>query len=178
MGHHNLHAGWPVRRGLTHLVLGRTATRSGRFTRSLVSGLVSGLVWPKGTRDHAGVTESSLDRDHVEAISRYDAAWAEVDDAQRLALLKAIWAEDGVYFDPDIPEGVRGPQALSDFIAVTQSEMPGLMITTTRQVCVLGDRAWYGWACTYGDGESLDGVDFVEFAPDGRIHRLTNFYPA
>jgi hypothetical protein len=91
-----------------------------------------------GNRDHPGVTESALDRDHVDAISRYDEAWAEVDDGRRLALLKAIWADDGVYFDPDIPQGVRGPQALSDFIAVTQSELPGFTITTTRQVCVLG----------------------------------------
>jgi len=90
-------------------------------------------VWLKSSRNHAGVTESPLDRDHVEAISRYDEAWAEVDDARRLALLKAIWADDGVYFR---------------------------------------------WACTYGDGESLDGVDFVEFGSDGRIQRLTNFYPA
>jgi hypothetical protein len=74
----------------------------------------------------------------LKAISRYDEAWAEVDDGRRLALLKAIWADDGVYFDPDIPQGVRGPQALSDFIAVTQSELPGFTITTTRQVCVLG----------------------------------------
>jgi hypothetical protein len=157
-------------------LLGAAGSRSGLV--EALSRPCLGLVWPNGNRDHAAVTESALDRDHVDAISRYDEAWAEVDDAQRLALLKAIWADDGLYFDPDIPEGVRGPEALSDFIAVTQSEMPGLTITTTRQVCVLGERAWYGWACTYGDGESLDGVDFVEFGPDGRIHRLTNFYPA
>lgn len=129
-------------------------------------------------RHHACVTESAVDREHIDAISRYDEAWAEIDDAKRLALLNGIWADDGMYFDPDIPDGVRGPDALSEFIAVTQSEMPGLRIVTTRPVSVLGDRAFYGWACTWGDGESLEGIDFVEFAFDGRIRRLTNFYPA
>jgi SnoaL-like domain len=124
------------------------------------------------------VTASACDRSRIDAISSYDDAWAEVDDAKRLALLKAIWANDGVYVDPDIPEGVRGPDALSDFIAVTQSEMPGLAIVTTRPVVVLSDRAFYGWACTWGEGESLEGIDFVEFGSDGRIERLTNFYPA
>jgi hypothetical protein len=41
---------------------------------------------------------------------------------------------------------------------------------------VLGDRAWFRWSATLGTGESFTGVDFVEFAPDGRIARLTGFY--
>jgi hypothetical protein len=49
------------------------------------------------------VTDSVSDREHVDAISQYDKAWAEVDDTKRLALLNAIWADDGVYFDPDVP---------------------------------------------------------------------------
>jgi hypothetical protein len=40
----------------------------------------------------------------------------------------------------------------------------------------LGDRAWFRWSATLGTGESFHGVDFVEFAPDGRIARLTGFY--
>jgi hypothetical protein len=56
--------------------------------------------------------------------------------------------------------------------------MLNLTIITIRPVFVLGDRAWCGWACTYGEGQSLDGLDSVEFAVDGRIQRLTNLYPA
>jgi hypothetical protein len=41
---------------------------------------------------------------------------------------------------------------------------------------VLGDRGWYRWTATTAAGDSFDGIDFVEFAPDGRIARLTNFY--
>ncbi len=41
---------------------------------------------------------------------------------------------------------------------------------------VLGDRAWFRWNATLSSGESFTGVDFVEFAPDGRIARLTGFY--
>ena len=52
---------------------------------------------------------------------------------------------------------------------------PGMSIASSAPD-VLGDRAWFRWKATLGTGESFQGVDFVEFAPDGRIARLTGFY--
>ena len=116
--------------------------------------------------------------DHAATVHRYDAVWAEPDQAARLAVLSEIWAEDGVYVDPEVPDGVRGPAALSDLITTSLDEMPGLEIKATTALVVLGDRGWYRWEATTADGEAFDGIDFVEFDAEGRIERLTNFYDA
>ena len=116
--------------------------------------------------------------DHAATVHRYDEVWAEPDQAARLAILSEIWAEDGVYVDPEVPDGVRGPAALSDLITTSLDEMPGLEIKATTALVVLGDRGWYRWEATTADGEAFDGIDFVEFDAEGRIERLTNFYDA
>ena len=119
-----------------------------------------------------------MSTDHAAIVHRYDELWAEPDQAARLAILSEIWAEDGVYVDPDVPDGVRGPAALSDLITTSLDEMPGLEIKATTALVVLGDRGWYRWEATTADGEAFDGIDFVEFDAKGRIERLTNFYDA
>lgn len=96
--------------------------------------------------------------------------------ARRLATLAEIWADDGVYVDPDVPEGVQGREALSEQIALSHAELPDLAITATTEVAVLGDRAWYRWSATAENEEPFTGTDFLEFAPDGRIARVTNFF--
>ena len=118
-----------------------------------------------------------MSRDPVGAVQRYDEAWASGADSQaRLASLRSVWADDGLYVDPDVPDGVRGAEALAALIDQSFEQYPGLEITATSELNVLGDRAWYSWSATLADGESFTGVDFVEFDTDGRIARLTNFY--
>jgi len=68
--------------------------------------------------------------------------------------------------------------ARSDFIDASLAESPGLTITATSAVAVLGDRAWYRWRATTDDGQSFEGTDFIEFGRDGRIERLTYFCDA
>jgi hypothetical protein len=68
--------------------------------------------------------------------------------------------------------------AISDLITTSLEEMPGLTIKATSDLVVLGHRGWYRWEARTDDGEAFDGIDFVEFATDGRIERLTNFYDA
>ena len=116
--------------------------------------------------------------DYAATVHRYDELWGEHDAASRLAILSEIWAEDGVYVDPEVPGGVHGRDALSDFVATSHDEMPGLDIRATSPLVVLGERGWYRWQATTADGETFDGIDFIEFAHDGRIERLTNFYDA
>ena len=89
--------------------------------------------------------------------------------------LRTFWADDGLYVDPDVPEGVRGPEALATEIERQLKLYPGMSIVSSA-ADVLGGCAWFRWSATLGTGESFNGVDFVEFAPDGRIARLTGFY--
>ena len=67
--------------------------------------------------------------------------WTEVDVEARMGTLVEIWADDGVYLDPDVPDGVIGRKALSDLIDASVTQFPGLDITATSDVAVLGDRA-------------------------------------
>ena len=113
--------------------------------------------------------------DPTAALRLFDEAWALPDYESRLASLRTIWADDGLYLDPDVPEGVRGPEALATVIDAQLEQYPGMSIVSSAPD-VLGDRAWFRWSATLRTGESFTGVDFVEFAPDGRIARLTGFY--
>jgi hypothetical protein len=109
------------------------------------------------------------------ALRLFDEAWTIPDYKSRLASLRTFWADDGLYLDPDVPEGVRGPESLATEIERQLKLYPGMSIVSSAPD-VLGDRAWFRWSATLGTGESFHGVDFVEFAPDGRIARLTGFY--
>lgn len=115
--------------------------------------------------------------DPIVAYKSYSAAWSEKDDpSARTTLLDQAWAPDGVFTDEETPEGLVGREALSEYIARTYEEMPGLVITDTSEPDVLGDRLRVRWAARQGDAPMYTGTDFVEFAEDGRISRLTMFY--
>jgi hypothetical protein len=113
--------------------------------------------------------------DPTAALRLFEDAWAIPDYESRLLSLRTFWADDGLYQDPDVPEGVRGPEALASEIDRQLKLYPGMSIVSSAPD-VLGDRAWFRWSATLETGESFAGVDFVEFAPDGRIARLTGFY--
>ena len=116
-----------------------------------------------------------MERDLVAVVRRYDEVWAERDAARRRAILAEIWTEETIYLDPDVPEGLVGPDALLDFIQSTFDEYPGFTVTATSDLEVLRDRAWYRWRQN-ADGETTDGIDFIEFDAEGRIRRLTGFF--
>src|SRR6266566_3760961 len=64
------------------------------------------------------------------ALRLYDEAWAIPDYESRLVSLRTIWADDGLYVDPDVPEGVRGPEALATFIDAQFELYPGISIVS------------------------------------------------
>ena len=117
-----------------------------------------------------------MEHDLAAVVRRYDEVWAERDVARRRAILAAIWTDDTVYVDPDVPDGLVGPDALVDFIEASFEQYPGLAITGISEVAVLHDRASYRWRATSADGQAFEGTDFIEFDAEGRIQRLTGFY--
>jgi len=117
-----------------------------------------------------------MEHDLTAVVRRYDEVWAERDVARRRDILAAIWTEDTIYLDPDVPAGLVGPDALVDFIEASFEQYPGLAITAISEVAVLHDRAWYRWRQTSDNGPAITGTDFIEFDAAGRIRRLTGFY--
>ena len=65
-----------------------------------------------------------------DAYELYARAWNEPEHA--LALLEECWAQDGVYADDEVPDGVVGPAALAKVIAATHEALPGFRVWGTR----------------------------------------------
>ncbi|HET7726256.1 MAG TPA: nuclear transport factor 2 family protein [Candidatus Limnocylindrales bacterium] len=107
-----------------------------------------------------------------EAYALYARAWNDPERA--LALLEECWADDGVYADDEAPEGIVGRASLADLIATTHEALPGFRVWETSPPRLLAGRLGLTWAQEGGDPrESMAGTDVIEFAPDGRIARVT-----
>jgi hypothetical protein len=109
-----------------------------------------------------------------EIVTAYGDAWNEHDEKARAALLDRAWADDGVYCDPSATVDGRG--SLVAHIGGFQQMMPGHSIELTSGVDAHNERFRFTWVMRK-DGETvLEGVDFGELAPDGRIKRIVGFF--
>src|SRR5262245_944452 len=106
------------------------------------------------------------------AYELYSRAW---NDPERAAqLLEECWAADGVYADDESPDGIVGRAALVDLITVTHRDLPGFRVWETSRPRMLAGRLGVTWTQEGGNPpQSLAGSDVIEFAPDGRIARVT-----
>ena len=93
-------------------------------------------------------------------MATYGAAWNETDEAKRTALLEEWCADDGVYQDPIGTADSRARHTI-DFasgVDITDAGLSG------------------AWVMRNGDEVALEGMDFAELAPDGRIQRIAGFF--
>jgi len=110
-----------------------------------------------------------------EAYELYERAWNEPE--QTAMHLARCWAEDGVYSDDDVPDGVIGPAALTSLIVGTHKALSGFRVWRTSEPRLLAGRLCVTWASEGGDpSETQAGADVIEFAADGRIARVTDVY--
>ena len=100
-----------------------------------------------------------------DAVDLYVEAWNAADDGRRLELVRGAFTSDADRFGHDVAHG-------PDAIAATMSQIE---VRRTSAVQVQGDWLRIEWAAVAG-GESLEGVDVAEHAPDGRLRRLIVFY--
>lgn len=112
---------------------------------------------------------------HEHVVSRYCAAWDEPDAARRNALLESCWAEGATYTDPTVH--AEGLTALDRHIVTVQARYPGSRIVMTSTLDMHHEVARFGWKKTLADGTSLpEGIDFVTFAPDGKLTSVAGFF--
>ena len=109
-----------------------------------------------------------------EAVARYGASWNESDDARRGALLEQAWADGGVYQDPT--GKAEGRDELVAHIGGFHAMFPGRTIDFASGVDVTEVGARWAWVMRNGDEVELEGVDFADFGPDGRITRIAGFF--
>jgi hypothetical protein len=112
--------------------------------------------------------------DASKTVATYGAAWNEPDEAKRAALLEASWSDDGVYQDPT--GTAEGRAALVAHIGGYQSMFPGHTIDFASGVDVTDAGIRWAWVMRNGDEVALEGMDFAELAPDGRIRRIAGFF--
>jgi hypothetical protein len=112
--------------------------------------------------------------DTNEIVATYCAAWNEPDAAKRTELLEAAWADDGVYHDPT--GTAEGRANLVEHIAGFHTQFPGHTIDAASGIDDNGNGLRFAWVMRNGDETVLEGMDFAELAPDGRIRRIEGFF--
>ena len=112
--------------------------------------------------------------DTKQIVATYGAAWNEPDEAKRASLLEQSWADDGIYTDPTAT--ADGRAALAAHIAGFREIFPGRTIEQASGVDVTDGGLRFAWVMRNGDDVELEGMDFVELAPDGRIKRIAGFF--
>ena len=112
--------------------------------------------------------------DIKETVATYGAAWNEPDEAKRAALLEVSWADDGIYQDPTAT--AQGRAALIAHIAGFREMFPGRSIDQASGVDITDGGLRFAWVMRNGNDVELEGMDFVELAPDGRIKRIAGFF--
>lgn len=110
-----------------------------------------------------------------DAVAIYCAAWNETTAARRTELLGQVWAPDATYTDPTVH--CVGVVPLVEHIGRVLERYPGSKVVLTSAIDIHHDVARFAWKKVLADGTSLpEGIDFVEFSPDGRLERIIGFF--
>jgi hypothetical protein len=108
-------------------------------------------------------------------VEAYCEAWNVSDEAQRRRLLGDSCAVDVAYVDPKTD--LAGRDALLAHIARVQAGRPGSRILRTSGVDLHHGRLRFAWKLADASGRTVvEGVDFCELAPDGRLCRIVGFF--
>jgi hypothetical protein len=130
-----------------------------------------GLLLLHGMSSHALQQTAAVE----ETVRMYCEAWGVADVARRRQILERVWAPDGVYTDPQIH--VEGREALIERITVFLQKVPGGQIVPTSQVDLHHGVLRFTWRLQAHDGKTVvEGIDFGELAPDGKLKRIVGFF--
>jgi|1185.fasta_scaffold03675_3 hypothetical protein len=111
----------------------------------------------------------------AEVVAAYGAAWDEQDEQARRALLERAWTDDGTYTDPTAH--AEGREGLVAHIGGFHARMPGFRIVIASGVDGHGGCLRFAWQMLDPQGEvALEGLDFAEQGPDGRLKRIVGFF--
>jgi hypothetical protein len=121
-------------------------------------------------------TADALNAAQVEEIvGAYEQAWKQPDAGKRDALLAEAWSKKGVFKDPG--GAVSGRAALARLIGKFHQDFPDTQAERTSKVDFYGRSFRFTWKMVFAkDGRVLEGIDFGEFAADGRIASITGFW--
>lgn len=122
--------------------------------------------------------------DREQLLAAYERAWDHREEHRIRAELERCWKPDSTYVSP-LTDVVRGVEGLVNLILDFPVMFPGARLRPTSKPDVHHDVAYFTWRLTsttrirmmgHDYGLELDGVDFVEFDPEGAIRRITAFF--
>ncbi|HEX6686676.1 MAG TPA: nuclear transport factor 2 family protein [Candidatus Limnocylindrales bacterium] len=113
--------------------------------------------------------------DALHAIDAYIEAWNEPLVDKRGQILARAMADASTYTDPNTRLDTR--EGLADYIGEVLGRQPGRRIVRTSEVDSHHLVCRFNWRLIKADGtRGAESVDFIEFAPDGRIQHVTGFF--
>lgn len=108
-------------------------------------------------------------------VDAYIDAWNEPQADKRRQILAQAMTDDGAYADPARKTDNRA--GLVECIGDVLDEDPGRRIVRTSDVDVHHLVCRFNWRLVKADGtRTPESVDFIDFATDGRIDRVTGFF--
>lgn len=122
------------------------------------------------------MNEPSIDPEQARrCIDAYVQAWNTPAAQTRSKLLAEAMTADGTYVDP--AKHLDTPADIADYIGQALADHPHRRIVRTTDVDVHNLVCRFNWCLVRSDGtHGSESVDFVEFAADGRIRRVTGFF--
>jgi hypothetical protein len=112
--------------------------------------------------------------DELAVLDAYVSAWNTSDAERRAQILAGCWGPEAGYTDPTVD--LRGVAALDEHIAGRQLARPGFVIEFVGEVRRHHRWATFAWRVNSSGEILVSGIDCVEFAPDGRLHRVVGFF--
>lgn len=108
-------------------------------------------------------------------VDAYIDAWNQPLAEKRRDILAQVMTDESTYADPNTSLDSR--DGLIGYIGEMLDKFPGRQVVRTSEVDVHHLFCRFNWCLIKGDGtRGAESVDFVEFARDGRIHRVTGFF--
>ena len=125
----------------------------------------------------ANVVTREAHADAATRVDRFFALWREPDAARRAAELAELATEALVFHDAW--SAIAGRDELVPHIGAAQFHMPGMVLARDGDVHACQGVAIVRWAIRGADGvERGRGANVFEFAPDGRIAKVTGLWGA
>jgi hypothetical protein len=107
-------------------------------------------------------------------VQDYVSAWSEPQEDVRQRLLQRVWTDEGVYSDPTVYG--EGRERLNQIIGTFHQRAPGSQFQLISGIDAHHGFVRFAWKLTFGNGATMQGMDFGEVAEDGRLHKIVGFF--